>query len=478
MKKIISLTLALSCLLSLAACTKGTETPQQTAKGEETAQETNINNIDFSGVENLDDFADRLDNSSYKPQITEHEDGVITVELTNPNPTKDDKTGNNDRVAIPTIDKIVKPTPNDKEEPTKNEVIEDKETNDDEITSNDDTKEEPTPEPEPEPTPEPTPEPEPEPTPEPTPEPEPEPTPEPTPEVKPSNKTHTYTSGQTHKTLDYTKRYLYSMLNATQKEQYRTIDKAVKNLEDSAKFNVKMSEGRNYYIYYIYMFDNPELFYLCNGVCISNNTDGTSKLEFYYSDGVNYNAYGHNPRYPTAELRQSILNKKAIFDKKVNAIVSTIPSNAPDIEKERLIYDYILLHSYYNLGAQWNGMCEDNWNAYGILVNGYGVCESYSEAFQTLCLAVGINCTGIVGSAGGGHKWNAIQLDGEWYVCDITFDDPLGNSPDSAYHYYFNRTTAWMEENGHTTDNSDFPGPVCTATKYDWTKYYGESRWE
>ena len=60
----------------------------------------------------------------------------------------------------------------------------------------------------------------------------------------------------------------------------------------------------------------------------------------------------------------------------------------------------------------------------------------------------------------------AVKLDGEWYVCDITFDDPIGGDPYDAYHHYFNRTTKWMEENRHSTEGSDYPGPNCTGTKY------------
>ena len=138
----------------------------------------------------------------------------------------------------------------------------------------------------------------------------------------------------------------------------------------------------------------------------------------------------------------------------------------------------ILKNSYYNLSARWNGICEDNWNAYGILVNGYGVCESYAEAFQTLCQAVGIRCTGVVGTAGGGHKWNAVELEGQWYMCDITFDDPIGSAPDDAYHYYFNRTSEWFLDNNHNWDNCEFEVPDCTGTRYDFVNYFGNiSRW-
>ena len=290
--------------------------------------------------------------------------------------------------------------------------------------------------------------------------------------------TYQYTTGQTHTVVPFTERYMYTTLNAEQQGWYRTIDRAVRNLEERATFSAKLSENRNYYVYFAYMFDNPELWYLGNTLTVYSLGDGTSQIVFCYSDFDRYCSYGHTPSVIDDALRTSIRAKDAIFKKAVNDIVSTIPANAPAVVKEKLIYDRILRTSHYNLGARWNGISEPNWCAYGILVNHYGVCESYSEAFQTLCLQVGINCTGIVGDAGGGHKWNAVKLDGEWYACDITFDDPVGNASDDPYHYYFNRTTKEMEEMNHSTAGSDYPGPQCNGTKYSYANYFGDNYFE
>ncbi len=276
-----------------------------------------------------------------------------------------------------------------------------------------------------------------------------------------------YTTGQTHTPISLEQKYLYSLLDAQDKAYYRTIYNAVKNLEEESTFDISMSDTGKYALYHTVMFDNPELFYLCNTVAIWSNSDGTSNLVYSYAASRDeYCSYGHNPSRITPELKAKILTKKAVFDKAVNAFISTIPSNAPVVVKERLIYAKILLSSHYNLSAQWNGICEDNWNAYGIICNGYGVCESYSEAFQTLCHAVGIECTGVIGVAGGEHKWNAVKIEGDWYQCDITFDDPIGGDPDAAYSHYFNLTDEQMAEDNHDWSNCDFPVPVCNSSEY------------
>ena len=293
--------------------------------------------------------------------------------------------------------------------------------------------------------------------------------------MKPSAPTYTYTTGQQHRPLSIENKYLYSLLDEEHKRYYKNIDKAVRGLEKSVKFDINIHENKEYMIYFLYMFDNPDVWYLGNTATMYNHGDGKSEIIFSYTDGVEYCNYGHNPATVTPELKASILAKDKEFKAEVNRIISTIPANAPDVWKERLIYDRILRDSFYNLGAKWKGVGPDDWTSYGILVNKYGVCESYSEAFQTLLHAVGIQCTGVVGTAGGGHKWNAVQLDGEWYMCDITFDDPIGGDPNDAYHYYFNLTSAEMKADNHDWSNCDWPVPECNGTKYGWKNYFSSN---
>ena len=304
-----------------------------------------------------------------------------------------------------------------------------------------------------------------------------------------------YTTNQKHTWLALEDRYLYSLLDDEWKGYYRQIDEAVRNLEETVSIATDLSADRRYLIYQVYKFDNPELIYLADMVTIISHGSGLYELGFCYSVGrANGESCGYGKGELTEGLRQKILNKQACFDDAVNAIISTIPVNAPDAVKERIIYDKLLLSSAYNLpaamgnqdavGGVWNGLANDNWTAYGVMVNHTGVCESYSEAFQTLCNAVGINCTGIVGTAGGGHKWNAVKLDGEWYMCDVTFDDPIGGDANEAYHYYFNLTSARMKELGHDWSANNWEEffrfltvPNCTGTKYSWNNFvmlYGE----
>ena len=468
MKKQVAIILSLAFVLSLTACGKGdtaktnTDTTEPTVSAvTSTTSEPNTDDerecngtassdtaIDFSDVSSFDDFVEKMDESGFKTTETKTEDGII-VKLETPTTNTDDKTTTS-TPAIPTIDVVVRPT-----EPTPTKPEKDKTSSEETSAPEKEEVTEPTIPAEPE-----------------TPSEPEEPSPE---EVKKPE--YTYTTGQKHEKLHYTGRYLYSTLNAEQKQWYQKIDTAVNNLENEVILNAtNLAENRNYYIYYLYMFDNPEHFYLANNIMITNSNGGG--LILYYAIGRNSGEYsGHNKDSLTKELKDKIIAKKQTFEKEVNRILSTIPANAPDVWKEKLIYDRILMDSHYNLGAQWDGRAEDNWTSYGILVNKTGVCESYAEAFQTLCLYAGIKCTGVVGTAGGGHKWNCVELDGEWYMCDITFDDPIGGEDGAAYHYYFNRTSDWFVEYNHDWSDCDFKVPECNGTKYDFDNYFDGSRW-
>ena len=287
---------------------------------------------------------------------------------------------------------------------------------------------------------------------------------------------YTYTTNQTHTTLPYTKRYYYNVLDAKRKGWYRKIDTAVKNLEEQVYIGEDIMTNKDYYIYFMYMMDNPEHFYLCGTITVYYMEGDETKqgLLLSYSVGDKKGEYSDGKNPITPELKNKIKAKKALFDNEVKNIVSTIPADAPDVVKELLIYDRILMNGCYNTKApQSNALADDNYTAYGIIINKTGVCESYSEAFQTLLFAVGINCTDVRGYAGGPHEWNCVQLDGEWYMCDVTFDDPVDYEKGKVYsHRWFNVTSAQMKQNGRTWDEKYGPVPTCNGTKYNYENYF------
>jgi len=59
-------------------------------------------------------------------------------------------------------------------------------------------------------------------------------------------------------------------------------------------------------------------------------------------------------------------------------------------------------------------------------------------------------------SGWGGHAWNAVKLDGDWYQIDTTFNDPRGNPAGQVSHFYFGQTDEVMSKN-HRWAEGYFP---------------------
>ena len=114
------------------------------------------------------------------------------------------------------------------------------------------------------------------------------------------------------------------------------------------------------------------------------------------------------------------------LDKKVKAIIQKeIKANMSDAEKVKAIHDYIITHCEYDTAHKGKG--EGVWQtAYGALINGKAICSGYADAFLLLMNTLNIPCQSIGGTTSEGHHgWNLVQVDGNWYHIDLTFDDPL-----------------------------------------------------
>ena len=91
------------------------------------------------------------------------------------------------------------------------------------------------------------------------------------------------------------------------------------------------------------------------------------------------------------------------------------------------------------------------------------VCEGYTEAFQVLLSWHRVNNISVWGCSDGGdtHSWNLIQLDdGNWYWCDVTWDDITHAKYDGVRYRDFcvndTQFTNWVD--AHTGANQPSVG--------------------
>ncbi|WP_053299242.1 transglutaminase-like domain-containing protein, partial [Clostridium botulinum] len=166
-------------------------------------------------------------------------------------------------------------------------------------------------------------------------------------------------------------------------------------------------------------------------------------------------------------------------------VKEVVKDDMTSVEKELALHDYVVKHADYNMeGLKKNPADLEDHSAYGVLVLGKGVCESYAKAMHLLLNEVGIECkyaTGYKknkdGSQGGGHAWNMVKLDNEWYNLDATWDDPVSDrvgrsdkdvvvSP--VIHTYFNVTDDIFNKDHIRGEYEQKNYPKANGTKYSY----------
>lgn len=186
------------------------------------------------------------------------------------------------------------------------------------------------------------------------------------------------------------------------------------------------------------------------------------KLNFSLSD--NYYAYhyltegldisGHEEALALAKKAKKILNK-------------IIKDDMSDYEKEKAIHDYIVTHGQY--GFLEGDQEDESYDAKGILLEGKGVCSSYSESMQLLLSLAGVEAKIVLGQADIEHSWNLVKLDGKWYHVDATWDDPVPDEEGRILYNYFNVPDELLSQT-HTWDTKRYE----KANSYD-QNYYGRN---
>lgn len=59
----------------------------------------------------------------------------------------------------------------------------------------------------------------------------------------------------------------------------------------------------------------------------------------------------------------------------------------------------------------------------------------YAYAFKSILDELGIPAQTIIGVSKNGvnHAWSRCRIDGQWYYCDVTYDDPINGTPSEDY---------------------------------------------
>lgn len=226
------------------------------------------------------------------------------------------------------------------------------------------------------------------------------------------------------------------------KEQKIIYDKLLKNKDYLKQGNYKIEFGNEFYdilsqengdkqLWYDYQtaieaffHDNVDLFYLDVNKMYINIETITKLLKKSYNvyisakEGETYFANGFTS---TEQIDRAI----GQIEETKDSIIRNLSGS--DYKKIMTIHDYIVDNVKYDSTYQALG----TYSLYGAFVGKTCVCEGYAKGLKYLANSINIECEIMQGTATNSsgktesHAWNCIKLDGNWYLIDPTWDDPI-----------------------------------------------------
>lgn len=133
-----------------------------------------------------------------------------------------------------------------------------------------------------------------------------------------------------------------------------------------------------------------------------------------------------------------------------------------EVEKVGAVHDYIVRAHDYEMETDGSPF-----TVYTFMHEKQGVCMAYALLFEKMMEQLAIPCYYVVGHADGegdmGHAWNMVQLDGEWYHVDVTWND-IGKRTNHEIRYrYFLRSDDFMKGD-HQWNLEHYP--PCVSERY------------
>lgn len=110
-------------------------------------------------------------------------------------------------------------------------------------------------------------------------------------------------------------------------------------------------------------------------------------------------------------------------------------NNMTNEDKIKAVHDYIINNTKYDTLKSQNIHDETykSNTAYGVLIQGYGICSGYSDAIALFLNKLNINNYKISNET---HIWNLVHINGIWTHLDATWDDPISEFNENRDTYF------------------------------------------
>ena len=236
------------------------------------------------------------------------------------------------------------------------------------------------------------------------------------------------------------------------------------------KINIAFQSAWNAYTY-----DNMDVFYIdVEKLTLTTRTTTIGSISTHRVELSN----GDNASY----LKDNF-NSQMKIDGKLNLLEAMQEEIArqldgySDYEKIKEVHNWMIENIEYDVDLE----ADEPYSISGALTEGKAVCEGYARGFKYIMDELNIPCILVSGtgtnSAGEteSHAWNYVQLDGNWYAVDVTWDDPIviGNgylSEETKYTHFLKGSNTFFsshEEDGYLSPNSmKFTFPELSVVDY------------
>jgi len=227
-----------------------------------------------------------------------------------------------------------------------------------------------------------------------------------------------------------------------------------------------------------------------SGYSINPNSINLSMLGYfspYFDNETDVYAYytspgGSDPYYVRLEITTEMSQAEAAayfaaVDMEVSKISALMNQGKNDVDKAIILHDYLVYTAAYDMSVYDAPGSTPNlsYKSGGVIMKHLGVCNSYAYAYMYFMNRAGIECY-VTSSGGMNHAWNIIKIGGNYYHADVTWDDPVPDSPGRVYHSHFlvsdgaiGTKRGGSSQYHYGWDRTDL---VCSDTSYDnayWT---------
>lgn len=176
-----------------------------------------------------------------------------------------------------------------------------------------------------------------------------------------------------------------------------------------------------------------------------------TKLSYLYSKSS-----GKMEIYPKYNMSAEDAASALIFCKsEIKRLAAMVDNRMTDAEKALYIHDLICAEYSYDLSYKFTDML-------GFLSTKTGTCQGYAWTYMAVMRELGVESC-YVASDSLNHIWNMVRIDGEWYHCDLTWDDNAENISD---HRHFLNSDKKAASQGHKDWYSAYDA-ACPSEKFD-----------